>query len=55
MNIVTITLFFICSYIMEYFVIKFEIKQNKELFYDLHRSQIEKEYERIKESQEKNN
>lgn len=48
MNILTIIIFFLCSYIMEYFVIKFEIRHNKELFYDLHKTQIERELEKVK-------
>ncbi len=42
-------IFFICLSILEYFIIKFEIWQNKELFYDLHFNQIEKELKRIEE------
>ena len=42
-------LIFILLSILEYFIIKFEIWHNKELFYDMYRSQIEKELKRIEE------
>lgn len=40
---------FIIFSILEYFIIKFEIWYNKELFYALHMNQIEKELKRIEE------
>lgn len=40
---------FICFFIMDHFLIKFEIWHNKELFYALHMNQIEKELKRIEE------
>lgn len=36
-------LFIICWIPIEHLCIKWEIKTNKELFYDLHRKQIERE------------
>lgn len=49
MNFLYGFIFFICFSILEYFIIKFEIWYNKDLFYDMHRSQIEKELKRIEE------
>lgn len=49
MNFLYGFIFFLCFSILEYFIIKFEIWHNKELFYDMHRSQIEKELKRIEE------
>lgn len=48
MNLLTIIFFFLCSYIMELFVIKYEIRHNKELFYALHKSEIERELKKVK-------
>lgn len=49
MNFLYGFIFFICFSILEHFLIKFEIWQNKELFYALHFNQIEKELKRIEE------
>lgn len=42
-------LIFIVFSILEHFIIKFEIWYNKELFYDMYRSLIEKELKRMEE------
>jgi len=39
-------LFIICWIPIEYLCIKWEIKKNKELFYDLHRKEIIKELQK---------
>lgn len=40
LNVLFLILSFILFSIADYFIIKFEIKQNKYLFYDLHRREI---------------
>ncbi len=49
MNFLYGFIFFILLALLEYFIIKFEIWYNKDLFYDLHRDQIEKELKIIEE------
>ena len=49
MSLIDLLIFVIISIPVEYFVIKFEIKSNINLFYDLHRKQIERELKNFKD------